>query len=202
MGGMLDLEQQVGFYAQYHHNSVNKWIHIVCIPQLLWTGLVFMAYTGAFVSVPVGAGLPAVPVNGALVVAIVYALFYAALEPRAGVLYWPVLAVMVVSADLLVARVPNALAITLVWHAAAWIAQFIGHGIFERRAPALLDSLVQALLLAPLFAWLEVLFLFGYRPDLQRTIHDNAARDIAAYRRSSTSKTNQPPAAAANKKIH
>jgi len=28
----------------------------------------------------------------------------------------------------------------LAFHVAAWIAQFIGHGVFEGRAPALLDS--------------------------------------------------------------
>jgi len=39
---------------------------------------------------------------------------------------------------------------------ASWIAQFIGHGVFEGRAPALLDNLVQALFLAPFFVWMEV----------------------------------------------
>jgi uncharacterized membrane protein YGL010W len=31
----------------------------------------------------------------------------------------------------------------LVIHVVAWILQFIGHGVFEGRAPALLDSLDQ-----------------------------------------------------------
>jgi uncharacterized membrane protein YGL010W len=33
--------------------------------------------------------------------------------------------------------------VALVIHVAAWILQFIGHGVFEGRAPALLDSLDQ-----------------------------------------------------------
>merc|ERR1712110_739620 len=41
--------------------------------------------------------------------------------------------------------------VALAIHIAAWILQFIGHGIFEGRAPALLDSLDQAFLTAPLF---------------------------------------------------
>lgn len=49
----------------------------------------------------------------------------------------------------------------------SWIAQFIGHGFFEGRAPALLDNLVQALLLAPFFIWFEILFRLGYRPELK-----------------------------------
>ncbi|KAJ8452319.1 hypothetical protein Cgig2_006124 [Carnegiea gigantea] len=44
-----------------------------------------------------------------------------------------------------------------------WTGQFIGHGVFEKRAPALLDNLVQAFLMAPFFVLLEVLRLFfGY----------------------------------------
>jgi stalled ribosome alternative rescue factor ArfA len=36
-------------------------------------------------------------------------------------------------------------------HVVSWIAQFVGHGKYEGRKPALLDNLVQALFLAPLF---------------------------------------------------
>lgn len=85
-------------------------------------------------------------------------------------------------------------------HVAGWIVQFIGHGVAEKRAPALLDSLFQgipgkvkpaitlptlpALFLAPLFVWLEVLFKLGYRKDLHKRINQRAARDIAAWRQS------------------
>jgi len=46
----------------------------------------------------------------------------------------------------------------------SWIAQFIGHGVFEKRAPALLDNLLYTLA-APLFIIVEILFEFGYKPD-------------------------------------
>lgn len=42
-----------------------------------------------------------------------------------------------------------------------WVAQFVGHGVFEGRAPALLDNLVQALFMAPVFVLLEVRGLVG-----------------------------------------
>ncbi|KAL6584026.1 hypothetical protein OROMI_003315 [Orobanche minor] len=46
-----------------------------------------------------------------------------------------------------------------------WTGQFIGHGVFERRAPALLDNLAQAFLMAPYFVLLEALqSAFGYEP--------------------------------------
>jgi 2-hydroxy fatty acid dioxygenase len=65
---------------------------------------------------------------------------------------------------------------------ASWVLQFLGHGKFEGRAPALLDNLVQAIFLAPLFVWLEVLFYFGYRPELQARVQKAVQKEIAKYR--------------------
>lgn len=70
----------------------------------------------------------------------------------------------------------------------AWLLQFVGHGKFEGRAPALLDNLMQALLLAPLFVWLELLFYFGYRKELQARVDKQVAREIAQYKADRTSK--------------
>lgn len=68
-------------------------------------------------------------------------------------------------------------------HVVSWLAQFVGHGAFEGRAPALLDNLVQALLLAPLFVWMEILFFFGYRPELKQRMDKNVELEIAKFRK-------------------
>ena len=73
-------------------------------------------------------------------------------------------------------------------HIFSWIAQFLGHGIFEGRAPALLDNLVQAVFLAPFFVWLEVLFAFGYRPELKARLDSAIQRDIKKFRDSKDTK--------------
>ena len=67
-------------------------------------------------------------------------------------------------------------------HIVSWVAQFIGHGVFAGRAPALLDNLVQAIFLAPFFVWLEVLFAFGYRPELKSRLDQSVEKEIAKYR--------------------
>lgn len=72
-------------------------------------------------------------------------------------------------------------------HIFAWVAQFVGHGIFEGRAPALLDNLVQALFLAPFFVWLEVLFSLGYRPELKARLDQSVAKEVAKFKSSKTS---------------
>ena len=69
-------------------------------------------------------------------------------------------------------------------HVASWIAQFIGHGAFEGRAPALLDNLVQAAFLAPFFVWMEILFTLGYRPELKARVDSAVEKEIEKYRKS------------------
>merc|ERR1719429_605984 len=70
-----------------------------------------------------------------------------------------------------------------VFHATMWIAQFIGHGVFEGRAPALLDSLDQALITAPLFVLMEVAFFFGYRREFHSRIMDEVRKNIAEFKK-------------------
>lgn len=73
-------------------------------------------------------------------------------------------------------------------HIASWLAQFVGHGIFEGRAPALLDNLVQAIFLAPFFVWLEVLFAFGYRPELKSRLDKAVESEITKHKAEKASK--------------
>jgi uncharacterized membrane protein YGL010W len=72
--------------------------------------------------------------------------------------------------------------IAIAVHIVCWIAQFVGHGKFEGRAPALLDNLFQAIFLAPLFVWLELLFIAGYRPELKKRVDKAVLVEIAKFR--------------------
>ena len=63
-----------------------------------------------------------------------------------------------------------------------WAAQLYGHKVFEKRSPALLDNLLQAVLMAPLFVVMEVLFMFGHAPDFQRRTSARASENIRTYR--------------------
>lgn len=67
-------------------------------------------------------------------------------------------------------------------HIVCWLLQFLGHGKFEGRAPALLDNLFQAIFLAPLFVWLELLFMLGYRPELKKRVDKAVEIEIAKFR--------------------
>lgn len=47
-----------------------------------------------------------------------------------------------------------------------------GHFVYEKRKPALIDSLFQAFSTGPLFVWLDGLFLLGYRPQLKAAVEE------------------------------
>lgn len=101
---------------------------------------------------------------------------------------------------------PNAVRDALIVQTASWIAQFIGHGYAEGRAPALLDNLVGggycsltlvfvhwlsrvvALVTAPFFVHLEILFYFGYRPALHKQLKNDVGVEITRIRREKAEK--------------
>lgn len=112
----------------------------------------------------------------------VYAVFYVLLEPVAGGLLAPLIIGGAAYSNYLLSTYGTT---ANYWagavHVVSWLAQFVGHGVFEGRAPALLDNLVQALLLAPLFVWIEVLFLFGYRPELKSRYTKSVNNEVAKF---------------------
>jgi uncharacterized membrane protein YGL010W len=109
--------------------------------------------------------------------------FYLLLEPRATLLLSPLLIGAMGYFNHLTATVPGpANYIAFAIFATSWAAQFVGHGVFEGRAPALLDNLAQALLLAPFFVWLELLFWCGYRPALRDRVEKAVKVEVDKFR--------------------
>lgn len=49
-------------------------------------------------------------------------------------------------------------------------------------------QLCTALLLAPLFVWIEFLFMCGYRPKLRKRLDEKAVKAIAEWKKASTTK--------------
>ena len=108
-----------------------------------------------------------------------YSTLYILMEPVAGGFLAPLLLAGTAYANHLTSiygMKANYIAIGV--HIFSWLAQFVGHGVYEGRAPALLDNLVQAIFLAPFFVWMEVLFAFGYRPELKGRLDRSVAKEI------------------------
>lgn len=75
------------FYPTEVDESRNQLIHVICVPAILWSLMVWLAMTGPLGRVDASFGLLAMPfyLNGALLLAAIYALLYLALEPYASV---------------------------------------------------------------------------------------------------------------------
>ena len=169
----LDIRKSFPFYGSYHHNDINKYIHIGFVPIIFSTALRFVN------SVPIGnlripdaiTSVLMQPQGKVLSMADVVVVFYAAtfikMHPVAGGLYAPVLALMHYFGTVTLA---NMLPLAIALHLIGWISQFVGHGVFEKRKPALVDNLFQSIHAAVFFVWIEALFMMGWNPSLEREL--------------------------------
>jgi uncharacterized membrane protein YGL010W len=131
-GTMRKLDLLLEQYGETHQNPINKAIHWVCVPLIMWSALAAL-----WVASPL-----------AVYALIAFSVVYYALMSL------PLAIGMLALAALMVAPLPlvgaNLLWIALVVFVLAWIGQFIGHAI-EGRKPKFLQDL-QFLLIGP--AWL------------------------------------------------
>ncbi|KAI0068963.1 DUF962-domain-containing protein [Artomyces pyxidatus] len=185
-GGLFDVRKQLTFYGAYHSNSTNIAIHVVCVPLLIWTFQVLAC------DIPVPSSFPnihytfndylAFDFNFTFIQAALYLAYYYALEPTAAFLYTPQMILSVLTAQSFAHKADH-VTIAAVVHGVCWIAQFIGHGVAEKRAPALVDNLLGAVVLAPFFVHLEVLFALGYRPEMHKQLKNDVGVEIARIKK-------------------
>ena len=193
--GLLDLRKQFIFYASYHNNTVNVAIHLFCIWNLVWSGLVLFHHTPVILDPPAPLSnfplIGDIPVNIPLFITLTYVITYVLMDPVAGgigallMLFLNKWTWTLVSAGNPINGFPLWQPV-LGFHLVMWIAQFIGHGVFEGRAPALLDSLDQAFITAPLFVILEILCFLGYKKEFYDECMVEVEKQIEAFRNSKT----------------
>lgn len=185
--GVFDLESQLVFYRSYHFNETNVTIHLFCIPVIILSAIsLFAPYDVPLVGNPF--------VNMGLLIALVFCAVYFLLDWKLAI---PIFALFLSDAyylkvlylKLLETQFGQFLGRALyflgcvVLQVLLWGAQIFGHQVYEGRAPALLDNLFQALVLAPFFVVYEVAFHFGYRPELKKAMDNRAGALIRDYKR-------------------
>ena len=119
-------------YGRYHQDPVNKAMHWICVPLILWSVL--------------GMLWAASPLAACAAIAATIAFYLFLSVPLA----FGMLAAVAGMAWTLSWLGDRLLMVSLVTFAAAWVGQFIGHAI-EGRKPAFVDDL-RSFLVAP--AWL------------------------------------------------
>lgn len=130
---MRRIDRLFARYGESHRQRVNKAIHWICVPLIMWSAL---AALWAFTPV------------AAVTIAILALGFYAWLSPP---LALGMLVVTVAMLAPMASLAPRALlAVAIAVFIGAWIGQFVGHRI-EGRKPSFLEDIV-FLLVGP--AWL------------------------------------------------
>ncbi|KAI9204341.1 uncharacterized protein BJ171DRAFT_105292 [Polychytrium aggregatum] len=162
-GNFFSFEDQIVFYGQYHRDSVNKAIHFVFVPVILWSVLVLLHNTPAAAE---WAYSYYIPLNIASLTTLVYTGFYILIEPLTGILYAPFLILGYHTAHLFASLVDNSTALAVLSIVVSFAIQIAGHEYAEKRRPAFFDNLSQAFLFAPFFVFFEILTLFGYKKAL------------------------------------
>lgn len=193
------LVSHFAFYAAYHNNRINQIIHIVCVPLILITAFVFLV-EGSFEkylpSAAQGKLMNSIGLDftAAVPIALAYALYYLYLSPTwlgGSAAVWVILGLYLAQYWIIVgdsAHVGWILA--LVIHVICWIAQFYGHGVHEHRSPALLDNLFQALFMAPIFVYIEVLISNGFLKAFHELVEPIVNEKIAQFRYEQEQKDN------------
>jgi uncharacterized membrane protein YGL010W len=119
-------------YGEFHRHPVNKAIHWVCVPLIMWSAL--------------GMVWAASPVAACVVIAALLA-FYLWLSIPLALGMVAIIAIMV---GPLAALGPRVLLVSVAVFVVAWIGQFVGH-LIEGRKPAFLEDM-RSLLVGP--SWL------------------------------------------------
>jgi uncharacterized membrane protein YGL010W len=113
---------------------------MVFVPTIFATSVILC---GLIPPIPLASNLPLLRVSD--IVVAIYGIGYFLLEPVAGTLFLPFLFGCGHYARVLPTEFPAG-TIGLyagIAHVASWVAQFLGHGLAEGRAPALFDNLFQ-----------------------------------------------------------
>lgn len=165
-------------YGRYHNNIVNILIHVVCVPLILITLLRMTSFASKVYLES--------DFNFGLVLIFIFTPIYIYVDFFVGLL--TSLEYIIIdhllkdftfqTLDLGYSDVKIFLAI----HIISWLIQFIGHGFFEKRKPALVDN-VFLTINAPMFVNLELFyFLFGYKKSDLIETKKFIVHDIKKYR--------------------
>lgn len=159
-GGLFDLRSQLGFYKSYHHDPKNVLIHSIFVPTILFSSFCMLQRVNVYHGFTL-----------TTLLSISFFIFYCCLYLPTGLLAGFFL--FLLNHALINDKIHLSFGQELSLFVIGWIFQFIGHGVFEKKRPALIDNLVQSLVLAPYFIMFEFLFKLGFMSQLNADLeHD------------------------------
>jgi uncharacterized membrane protein YGL010W len=162
-------QRQLAYYADAHRDHVNSVMHIIGNP------LLFVAVVLPLCLLPVS--VFGVQISAAPLLVIPALLLWIAWDVAIG------LALVITSIFLLfaAAAIVGRVSVPWVWIIAVglfvvgWALQILGHQVFERRRPTLLDNPVQ-MLISPMYIFAKLFIALGFRADLAAVLEKSSGR--------------------------
>lgn len=143
---MQSIDQLLDEYGCSHKNRINKIIHWICVPAIIWT-VVALLWSFPF---PGGLAVMGIPVNWAVISMILLQIFYFKLSASLASGYLLVnIALLILTAYVESVSPWPLWRVAIVVFVLAWIGQFIGH-VIEGKKPSFFKD-VQFLLIGGLW---------------------------------------------------
>lgn len=162
---MTKLEQLLSQYAAYHLDHKNILTHFVGIPLIVFAIVCLTARAGVMLS--------GMELTLALVILIASSMYYLSLDRIFGLIMIVIYAIAYPFAYK-IAQLDTSLwlSLSIGIFVVGWVFQFVGH-FYEKKKPAFMDD-IMGLAIGPLFVLAEIVFMLGFRKDLERRMLDHA----------------------------
>lgn len=162
---MTKLEQLLSQYAAYHLDHKNILTHFVGIPLIVFSILCLTARAGFVLS--------GMELTLALGLIVVTSLYYFSLDR----IFAFIMLIVLLAAYPLALKIAHLefaawLSLSIGIFVVGWVFQFIGH-FYEKKKPAFMDDIV-GLAVGPLFVLAEMVFMLGFRKELEQRMLDQA----------------------------
>ena len=160
--------RQLADYVEYHRDPLN------CLAHILGIVFLFLGTTLPLSMVPVS-GLGSAGLGGygnlATLMALPVLVYWLLLDVGLGLGILAFAALLLSTAGMIVAHasIPGIWILTVVLVVTGIAAQIVGHRVFERRQPALVDNPAH-FLLGPMFVMAKLFIALGFRHDLAAII--------------------------------
>ena len=159
----MGLNEQFTFYASYHNDFVNQIVHIIFVPWIAVGGALALSFTPDFTGRSITiSGSPLegdYPINAPFFYTTISALYYIYLEGNiAGI----IAGMGMIMAYVAACKARDALEADFCWNLSLFLVifsfavQIFAHQVFEKRSPAFIDNVFQAVIMAPLFVVMKL----------------------------------------------
>lgn len=168
---MTKLEQLLSQYAAYHLDQKNIYTHFIGIPMIVFSIICLTARAGVIIS--------GVELTLALVLLFASCIYYLSLDRIFGLIMLVIYA-MAYPFAYKIAQLDTTgwLSLSIGIFVVGWVFQFVGH-FYEKKKPAFTDDII-GLAIGPLFVLAEMVFMLGFRKELEQRILEEARKQRAA----------------------